>query len=580
MSKLRPRHTMVFLLLAACSTTTSARNDGPKNPPSGDGTPAVSDGAGKVTPPDLKQLFVPLPSSGAVPVTLHPGSTVPKDKAVTVAFGVPFPRDVIQDASKLRVTTEKGEELPSGTKELLRWRQLAGTATSLRAALVVVEVTFSAGQPVSLQVEYGAAPTKTLAPPGDPTSAWVSIAKGPFPDEYPAADGIKEPAVYATLSPEWLSACLLRSRTTKAHSDASWKSFDDFLVGGSKTAVNDVGAKVEKINYTTEAAPWLFDRAMTLFGTYIRTGDVKWLQHAHRATQFYAKHVDNSGYFDLTTSSEPDVKYSYGEAMLLDLMLTGDTSLLVLIEKVASAGQSWNPTYQMSTKFWTERHQTYALLAALSAWEATGKAAHATRVKNVLQACVNLAKKPADSSWPVDGCLLHKYSVHEGGGTAKPICSPWMSALLSDAVWRVYLNAGDKTLGDSALGLVASMAEYVQKHAMYDGAEGLKKKVPYYLASSVYQSPKDPWTDLEHACDVAGLVARGAWAKKSLGSSNTDLLAAADALVKACIYSLDYWHRPFGPNATLAEWRLDPPRKFSWWFGTTLDIQWMMANAK
>ena len=43
---------------------------------------------------------------------------------------------------------------------------------------------------------------------------------------------------------------------------------------------------------------------------------------------------------------------------------------------------------------------------------------------------------------------------------------------------------------------------------------------------------------------------------------------------------MDYWHRPFGPNATLAEWRLDPPRKFSWWFGTTLDIQWMMANAK
>jgi hypothetical protein len=591
MAKLTALQTTIILLLASCSSSDGGTDGGQDGLPgdvgaaetrSGDGPQSVSDGAGTVTPPDPKQLFVPLPPVGAVDVTLHPGSTVAADKPVSVFFGVPFPRDVLQDASKLRVTTTGGAELPSGTKELVRWRQLSGSATSLRAALVVAEVAFPGGKPVPLRVEYGVAPQKTLAAPGDPRTSWVSITKGPFPQEYPAADDVKEPAVYATFSAEWLSACLLRSRTTKAHSDASWKWFDDWFIGGARTAVNDVDPKVkesEKIDYLTAAAPWLFDRAMTLYNVYVRTGDVKWLRHAHRATQFYAKHVDSKGNFDLRSS--PDLKYSYGQAMLVDLMLTGDTSLLAKIEKVASAGQGWNAKYTTSTNFWTERHQTYSLLAALSAWEATGKAAHAARVKAVLQSSVDLAKKPADPSWPVDGCLLHSYAAHEGDGTTKPICSPWMSALLADAVWRVYLHAGDKSLGDAALGLLASMAEYVQKHAMYLGAESLNKQVPYYLASSLYKDPEDPWTDLEHACDVAGLVARGAWAKKSLKSSNTQLLAAADNLIKTCTKALDYWHRPNGPSASgRPVWRLSPPRKYNWWFGTTSDIQWLMTTAK
>jgi hypothetical protein len=119
-------------------------------------------------------------------------------------------------------------------------------------------------------------------------------------------------------------------------------------------------------------------RALTLFGMYIRSGDVAWLRHAHRAAQFYGAHLGADGTFDLAAG---DLKYAYGSALFLDLMLTGDTRHLPRIAAVARAGAGWAETYTARTGFWTERHQTYALLAALVAWEATGEAGHATRAR-------------------------------------------------------------------------------------------------------------------------------------------------------------------------------------------------------
>lgn len=530
---------------------------------------------------NIKELFVRLPTAGRIPVTLHPGKTVHVGQSVVISFGVPFPRGVVYDIGQIKVTDTQGLELASNVSELIRWRTLGNTSkpTSLRAVLVSIRVTFKQIKTQSIWVLYGRKAHKKLNVQGTPMSRWISIQKSIYPDEYPKQDAIQEPAVYATLPARWLGACLLRTRSTVVGYNAAWKWFDDFFESSGRTAVNRVDPKVkssEKIKYSSVAAPWLFDRALTLFGIYIRTGKVEWLRHAHRAAQFYARHINAKGFFDLKSGS--DLKYSYGQSLLIALMLTGDTRLLAPIERIAAAGKTWNGAYTLKTSFWTERHQTYALLAALSAWEATGKKQYAVRVRTLFQVSYSVFTRPASSQWPKDGCMLHLFRAHEGfERTQHPICSPWMSALFADAVMRYYIHSEDI----NALKMLAQLGGYVRKYALYVApTQKFKFSLPYYLASSLYVSPQNPWVDMEHTCDVGGLLARAVWATKKLGQPTQDLRTITEDVLKGCTYNLKYWHRPSGPSAGKPEWRLAPPRKFNWWFGTTHDLEWLMLSSQ
>jgi hypothetical protein len=44
--------------------------------------------------------------------------------------------------------------------------------------------------------------------------------------------------------------------------------------------------------------------------------------------------------------------------------------------------------------------------------------------------------------------------------------------------------------------------------------------------------------------------------------------------------NLANWYRPEGPTAGKAVWRITPARKFNWWFGTTLDLAWLLNASK
>jgi hypothetical protein len=535
------------------------------------GTSSGSGSSSSVVTPDGSNLFASLPESGTVIITLHPASSVPSNAPTLAAFGVPLPRGVASDVSELRLLDASGAELPSHVEELVRWRSLADSPdpSTLRAALVYLKPTFS-GAPLEVRLEWGASRTLELGPQPPARSTWISVS-----GEYQASDGVQEPAVYATLPTEWLSACLLRSRATTAHADPAWSWFDDSFVGSARTAVNDVDpGVVELINYRTDYEPWLFDRTLTLFGVYVRTGDVKWLRHAHRSAQFYAKHVDAAGNFDLKGA---DLKYSYGQSLLVDLMLTGDRDLVQPIERVAKAATSWNPKYQPQSNFWTERHQTYALLGALSAFEATGKPEHAARARAVAEASFDLARAPV-GGWSKDGCMLHEFNDHEGAGGADPVCSPWMSALFADAAFRYYVHSEDP----AALEFLVGLGNYVQDFGLYTATiSGKQRLLPWYLSSSVVTfSDSGPYADIEHTCDVAGIVARAAWAQTALGSDPSKLRATATSLLESCQANLANWYRPDGPSAGKAVWRLAPARKLNWWFGSTLDLAWMMSASE
>ncbi len=544
-------------------------------------------------PVPMDEFFVNLPISGLIPVTLHPGSTVVAGETTKVAFGMPFPRTVVDNATQIVVTDINGQEIASHVVELNRWNSLSGDTSvdSLRSALIYIDVVFPAITPITVNVKYGVSRILELGAQPAPETTWVAISNGPFPDEYPAVDGVMEPAVYATLPADWLSATLMRGRTLPLNSDTNYQWFDDAFFNYAHTAVNDVSDYVtleNLVDYLGDTStvanagsePWLFDRSTALFGLYVRTGDIKWLRHAHRSSQYYAKHITDAGYFDKKISwgdTPNDLKYSYGQALLLDMMVSGDTRLKNPIVNIAAAGTVWNETYTFQTSFWTERHHTYALLAALAAWEATGLSEHADRVHEIVDATFNHALNPPNG-WTANGSLMHAYSAHEGALVYDPIASPWMSALLGEAIVRYYILSED----ENALTFLANFGDYLVNVATYrnDAQENPSLNTmlfPYYLASEVLQEKfNGGWGDLEHTCDVLGLAAKGVWAKGMLGKDSSSLSRVVDGLLESCQYDLDYWHREDADiNYGKTVWRLSPSRKFSWWFGSTLDLPWM-----
>jgi hypothetical protein len=509
------------------------------------------------------------PSSGSVAVTLHPGPTAVIGDPTVVSFGAPFPPGALADGEAVRAFDAAGDQLRIHSAELLSWRVWPGRTDarpSVRAAMISVEVTFPSAEPLPIRLDYGARPDpdQVLPPPDDRLAGWADATDGEYPD-----GDVREPPVYAGFPPEWLGDCQLQTRTTPAGSDPAWAWLDDSLVASARTAVNQTPAD-QPIPIASDPEPWLFDRAATLFGVYVRTGDVTWLRHAHRAARFYASHVDDAGYFDLAGS--PDLKYSYGRSLLIDYILTGDPEALAAVERVAAAGAQWDASYDLGRPFWTERHQTYALLAELVAWEGTGELEHADRACHVAETSFQLAAEPV-GSWSADGCMLHTMNAHEGAGGDEPVCSPWMSALFADAVWAYYVHTEDR----AALGFLAGLGRFVADVGLYAGGDGVAYTLPWYLASSTKTFSDDgPWGDVEHTCDVAGLVARAAWAEKRQGGDPRPLRAVADKLLQGCAWNLDRYAAA-APDGAL---RLSPPRKFNWWFGTLSDLPWLMGETE
>lgn len=549
----RSQTTLQLLLIAACSTAAAQAG-------MAEGGPA---------------------SSARVAVQLSASASVATGTPAHVTFGIPFPPGATTEVSRIRVLDAEGRELPSDVRELLQWRRLGpGSMTpTLRAVLVSTAVVFDESRQKKIEIEYsGPTRSRALEPPADVHDTWIPIEQGPDPKEYGQGSGIREPSVYAAIDPGWLGRSFLRSWMRPVGVDKGWRWYDEAQLGYARTAVNDVASSVtpgNQIDYLSSPEPWQLDRAASLWNVYIRTGDVKWLRHAHRASQFYAQHVGSNGAFTLKTSYA-DLKYSYGLSILIDYMLTGDASLLPVLESVAAFASRFAESYRTDLNFWTERHQAYALLAALTAWEATGSERHARRAIQVARATFQAALDPA-GDWPADGCVLHTIRQHEGDPDDRPACSPWMSALLGEAVWRYQMFADDP----QALEYLANLGTFLVEHGVRDVSDAhpqLRGRwAPWYLASrDVQYTDSGPWADIEHACDVGGLAARSAWAAQRLDRDTTKIRELLDRLLDGCRRSFESWHRT--GDAAKPAWRLQPPRKFNWWFGTTSDLSWIASE--
>lgn len=517
-----------------------------------------------------------------------------------VAFGVPFPRGYLTDASMVRIETPSGQEVAIDATELARWRHLSNAqidGQSIRSVLVTLQHTCEPSTSSQYVLRWGVTRTKVANLGISPTnvrSTWGPQA-APLPGEHPATDNyardtaappVLEPQVFAQLPAAWLMKSNIRGPVSPI-TDAAYL---DRLIGFHKTYVNDVhhdvvnyeveGTSGGLIDFRNEIEGWLFDRPFALWNVYIQTGDVKWLRHAHRATHYYKSYIalanDTPPYARGAWRKKPpswsgdtgDAKYSHAGGLFAAYLLTGDAGLLDAMRAIAEFTQATVqfrlPPYAETDGLWTERHLAAGLAAALYTYEATGDAALKARLQSIMdgmQADVDAPPAGYPSKVQMAGVLLHRPEIHEGDSMPDMIMSPWMSALLMDVMMHYYLLSDD----NRALGFMGNYAQFVATKGLYYGSS-IALHVPWYLAGlKAGYTDNGEWDDFNHGPDVLGLLARGKWARSRLGLPTDTIDAALSRMRPTANFALNDAVR----TATgLPRYRASPTRRVGWWFGT------------
>ena len=495
-----------------------------------------------------------------VNIFIHPNKRVRDGQIVQII--VPFPKGRVYHSSQLDLLDKSHNPLEAHYSAFLQWHTLDSKHHGIRS----IKIKFKITKPVlsSKQLKLGIKPRKSENRVKETydnklnIESWKTYSANDFPVSLPM------PNIFVTFSKSWLSRLMLRGPQIEISGSSTL--FDDAMQGYGLTAVN---ANSEK-PYATEInladnEPWLFDRSYTLLGLYVRTGKIEWLRHAHRSTMAYLENVED-GYF-LLAPNHPDIKYSYGQSLLANFVLTGHVKNLDAISSMATVAKEWNPTYSIDRTFFTERHQAYALSNALAVFEMTGQKEYAERVLHIVSTIVDSTRSQADPTWPSDTCSLHTLGAHEGNDDNTPICSPWMTAILGEVMWRVYWSSQNPKI----LNYFSDIADWLIQFGLYDSPEhGLS---PWYLASSVYQFKQEKEHGWVHSCDVAGLLGRGVLAKMWLGKNHNLAKHKYNELENTCLRSLKEDFVVVDKKASY--WKMLFPRKFNWVFGTAGDLPWL-----
>lgn len=509
-------------------------------------------------------------------------STVP-EVLTKISFGIPFPKDFLTNIEQFRIIDDQGNELAIFAKEILPWRTHNQEDESIRSAIVQTEVLFEKdkyGKPISkkLTLEWGTPRqfiSETLVPVKD---TWVLVNDS----HYTMQDNVFEPNVYAVFSAQWYGDSVIKTRTLPMGTHEDFSAYDTAFELFGNTAINYVDPRViddNLIPHRSSYAAWLFDRATTIYQLAFKTGEFKFLRAGHRAVQFYLNHINERGFFGL--KQYDDMKYSYGESLVTNFILTGDSKIPNIITAMVPAWDSFNSDYNVTTNFWTERHAAFQLKGYTSAYELTGDLSFKEKAYSTFNNLLKMQNTP-EPGVPLTGGLMHTSESHGEGGD-QFIASPWMSAILVDAVERFYIQFQEP----EAIGFILKLADFFKQEgiALYEwkGYHGKDSfYVPYYLAGSnltLQQRGGDGGSDLEHGLDVSKIFSLAYYFSCLNDSCDASYLAPISKLYKtATVYTLPYWMRTAAPKIGKASYRLAPPRKFNWWFNTTSNMDFLLFN--
>ncbi|MBD8526660.1 hypothetical protein [Pseudomarimonas arenosa] len=542
--------------------------------------------------------------SGSIDVQLCPTEAVSAGVPHLVTFGLPLPRGSLAAAglSSVRVLRQ-GSEIAAFVDQLTPWRHRSDPAIdgqSVRVARIQLEYSFAGTECELVQVSWGST-SRLLNRPSltAPRTAWHRANTGSFAN----ADGVDEPDVYAVLPKQWLAKGVLKgvqhlpfddsvsaTRDNPASTDAieHWpdlQELDHAQKNNFYSLINEDDPAVSPANrcpYKTEFEPWLYDRAASMYVLYFRSGSFKALREALRASEFYANHINGSGYFSLR---DGDSKYVYPENLAYTAWLSGDTTQLAHLPAMLSAHDGFSHVWQNNPdRFWTERHTAFKLLANTVAWELNGGSTQRDRVSSHIAELIR-HQNGADGAIPqpngfIDGGLYHLGSQHDYDWDETSYgASSWMSVLLIDAVLRAYASAEDAGTAQ----LIRRMGNFLRT-ATVDTTEHSYDSYNDALALPRYGMLSDGsdgqvnYEDVEHALDVAaGLAWAGYFADLS-GQPDPQLRQRARDLYFSYDTGVNFWIRPGGPSAGLTAYRVSPWRKWAWEHRVSIGLGWALQE--
>jgi hypothetical protein len=453
-------------------------------------------------PPPTEEPPPPPPPSTtttSVDVTLTPRAGFTGTQRVN--FAVPLPKGMLFDPDLVRVL-KGGTELSAGRRDLALYPD-----GSVRSVQLQVQTAVAAG--TVLTVRIGETPTT-------PALSLVAVSTTLEP-----ADGTLGPKVWAVLPASWLSASgVAGPQVPEAVTNGtSLDAFDNVCDYQNHT----VG---QFLSLQTSKDVWLYDRGTTMYRGYARRGDLVTLESGYRETAIYRSGITGTGTATriAVPGSSADVKYHYTQNLAIHYLLSGDDRFRESAEDVAERMASlWSsPGYAGGSDFWTERNAGFALLAYVWARIVTDDqgAQLETLADTAVAAYLALqAKYPTTWTDSAARCFAHTAESHgESYGTWG--CSPWMSAILAEALDAYATEVG----GTDAAAARASIIK-LGKIVARDGRDGTGK--PYYwLGIGSASDVTDPYH--EHWGEPAYLVAL-AWHLG--GRTDTQLESAARAML-------------------------------------------------
>jgi hypothetical protein len=477
----------------------------------------------------------PGPPADQVVVSLRPQAERPGQQVVS--FGLPLGPGWVQEDGLIRVLDAEGEEIPTATRVLAFWGidEVRGTA---RSVLVQFAMDFGTGGAREVTIRWDRPRARHMrAVPVAETEVvkHVSAADPKVARDY----DYHCPKVLAVLPAEWLCASLIVWQQVPASRNQVAPWYDEhYRKSFPGSRLNNSGR-----DYSLH----LFDRTATYVKAYARLGEEEQLLTALQAGDFYVQHLDAEGWFDL--KPEHDVKYTFTEGPALLYLLTGDARYLAAVTRALKAWETWTRIEYTGAGFWTERHHGFGMLAYLHAYEATGEPRYLGKAKRYFEAAYRLQVEPLHGG-PATGAWLHTGESHsEGEGW---ITSPWMSAFLTDAVWKYWMLTGD-TRAPASLAMCAS---FMAKHAI--GSDS-----PYvdYLATWPGLGKEAPSSGPAHNMEGLYFLAMAYYLS---GGEDKGLLADIDRL-----------RAPLMGNDANA-----PGRQFTWRFRGSSQFIWMLAEAR
>lgn len=402
-----------------------------------------------------------------IPVVLHPGLNADGTTDHLTKISVPLPRGFLFDEDLPNVTllNEVNAEVAIDLATDRRWRTLSNDTSfdgSVRNLLIQFEASYSGS--VTYTVRFDTARTLNfVAPVEDWEDSWVLTATEINPAQLNSLPPVtlKEPSVYATLPPQWLSACLIQNRLENEGTDLTDQPW--WFQGWEKTVNTqsrvELGPNFETWFPDAQRSAWLYGLATTFYTAYMRTGDVKWLRHFTRHSYAYCGMLSPAGFFLQDTGKDP--KYIYSQPSVQLTLLCGAGAVVNNGFDVATNFHTYRrgavylgglPSTSTDGITATEREVGYSLQTFIDKY-CNGRDGEVTeddksRAIFAVNRMINQQFYPSYPSW-LSGWYYH-HSGHSaqdsepGGSPDKSVMSPWQVPLVVNELQRYFYYSGDK----------------------------------------------------------------------------------------------------------------------------------------